>query len=92
MRKEGSVRISCTTRDGPTNSIYNVEFADYASHSITLLKEISGEASLREYLSTALKIHPDSVRLAIESINKDGSAEIFHAVLSDEELDSIRPE
>jgi hypothetical protein len=90
MRKEGSVQISCTNRDGPTNSTYKVEFADYASHSTTLLKEISSEASLREYLSTVLKIHPDSVRSAVESINKDGSSEIFHAVLSDEQLDSIR--
>jgi hypothetical protein len=92
MRKEGSVQISCTARDGPANSIYNVEFADYVSRSTTLLKEISSEASLRDYLTTVLKIHPDSVRSAIDRINKDGHAEIFHAVLSEDQLDGIRLE
>jgi hypothetical protein len=92
MRKEGSVQISSLNRDGAANFAYHVEFTDYASRSTTPLKEISGEASLRDYLAIVLKIHPDSVRLAIDSINKDGHAEIFHVVLSDEQLDGIRLE
>jgi hypothetical protein len=88
MRKEGSVQISCTSREGAASSIYKVEFADYATRATTLLREISGETSLREYLTSILKIHADSVRLAIDSINKDEHAEIFHVALSDEQLDS----
>jgi hypothetical protein len=88
MRKAGSVQISCTNPDGPTNSTYKIAFADCSSHATTLLKEVSGEASLRDYLAIILKIHPDSVRLAVDSINKDGRAEIFHAVLNDAQLGS----
>lgn len=87
MKREGTlhiVHLNHGSSDGPK---YSVGFSDYTSRQVaTTPREIVTEDALRKFLTEQVNIHPDAVTVAIQQLKTAGSADIFHAALTDDEL------
>jgi hypothetical protein len=69
---------------------YNVGFSDYASTQVAKIhREIVTEHALRKFLTEQIKIHPDSVAVAIKRLRAEGNTAIFHTPLTDTELSTL---
>lgn len=65
-------------------------FSDYASRQVaTIHWESVTEDALRKFLTDQVKIHPDSVAVALNRLKLEGNAAIFHTPLTDEELGNL---
>jgi acyl carrier protein len=90
MKREGTLHIVRLDRDGSVGAEYSVAFSDYSCRqNATTLREIVTEDALRKFLAEQLKIHPDAVAVAIQHLKTEGSADIFHTSLTDEELSAL---
>jgi hypothetical protein len=87
MRREGTLRIVWINRREKGEPRYNIGFSDYASRQAAAIhKEIVGEQALKDYLIDRVKVHSDSVHVALKSLETEGDTSIFHTTLTDEEL------
>lgn len=87
MKREGTLNIVCLNHGSAGEPKYSVGFSDYASRQVpTTHREIASENELKKYLTDQVKIHPDSVDVALRQLRADGNATIFHMILTDEEL------
>jgi hypothetical protein len=87
MKREGTLTIVCLNHGCAEEPKYDVGFSDYASREVaTTHHEIVGENELKKYLAYPAKIHSDSVDLALRQLKAEGSAAIFHMILTDDEL------
>lgn len=90
MKREGTLHIVHLNRDGSDGPKYSVGFSDYVSRQVaTTVREIVTEDGLRKFLTEQLKIHTEAVAVAIQHLKTEGSADIFHTQLSDEELSAL---
>jgi hypothetical protein len=89
-RREGTLHIVWTNRGQLGEPRYNIVFADSAlSQGAMKLREIVGEESLRNYLTTKVIMRAAALNLALRSLRTEGNAAIFHTILSDEQLLSL---
>jgi hypothetical protein len=87
MKREGTLTIVCLNHGRKGEPKYNVGFSDYASREVaTTHREIVAENELRKYLIYQVKMHSDSVDVALSQLKAKGNAAIFHLILTDEEL------
>lgn len=86
MHREGTlhiVRVNPAARhDVPW---YQVGFADYQSGA-TKMKTILGNEPLRSFLSLAVGVPSQTIKLTLESLKRESIANIFNVVLPDDAL------
>jgi hypothetical protein len=90
MKREGTLTIVYLNHGRSGEPKYNVGFSDYASRQVAMIyHEIVTENELKKYLTEQLKIHLDSVDVALRQLRAEGNAAIFHLILTDEELGAL---
>jgi hypothetical protein len=90
MRREGTLHIVWLNYRRAGEPKYNVGFSDYASNQVAKIhKEIVTEDALRKFLTEEVKVHPDSVAVAMRRLRAEGNAAIFHTPLTDTELSTL---
>ena len=90
MKRVGTLHILHVNHDEPGESKYTVGFSDYTSRQSTVTQpEIISEDALRKLLTEQIKIHPDAVSVAMQQLKTNGSADIFHTSLTEEELSTL---
>ena len=89
MQREGTLHIFRVKRTEHNEApSYHVGFADYQSGA-TKMRTIMGNEPLRSFLGLEIGVHSQTIESAFAGLKREGIANIFNVVLTDDKLASL---